>query len=63
MISTNHLYKTTLPKIPNVYTGKNTKELNKRQSYYKLHKKPELLKNRLPTPKNTNDLISQARSS
>ena len=62
MISTNHLYKTTLPKIPNVYTGKNTKELNKRQNYNNLHKKPELLKNKLPTPKNTEDEFSRIRS-
>lgn len=58
MISTSKLYSTITPKLPNVYTGKKTQELNKRQNYNKLHKKPEGIKDRLPTANNTEeDLI------
>ncbi len=60
MLSLSNLYKLKLPSsTDSLYTGKVTKELNKRQNYSNLHKKPEELKNKLPTPKNTQDQIAK----
>jgi len=59
MISTTHLFKRTSPALPNIYTGKKTQELNKRQNYNRLHKKPQAIEDRLPTAKNTQDVISR----
>jgi len=59
MVSTNQLYTTRMPRMPNVYTGKNTQEMNKRQNYNRLHKKPTEIQKRLPAVKNTKDQIAQ----
>lgn len=59
MLSISKLYKVKLPKFQNPYTGKNTQELNKRQNYYNLHKKPQETEQKLPTPKNTADELSR----
>jgi len=59
MLSVSKFYKVKLPKIKAPFTGKNTQELNKRQNYHKLHKKPQEIQQKLPTPKNTADELSR----
>ena len=53
----NHL--SFKPKLPNMFTGKVTKELNKRQSYNKLYKKPYHLQKHLPSANNTQTVLNK----
>jgi len=59
MLSISSIYKVKTPKLVIPFTGKLTKELNKRQNYNKLYKKPYQIQQKLPTTKNTSDEISR----
>ena len=59
MLSVSNFYKAKHPKLVLPFTGKLTKELNKRQNYNKLHRKPKQVERKLPTIKNTSDQISR----
>jgi len=59
MLSVSKMYKVKTPKLAIPFTGKLTKELNKRQNYNKLHKEPQSIQQKLPTTKNTSDEISR----
>jgi len=56
-ISVSNFYKVKLPKIVSPFTGKLTKELNKRQKYNNFYKKPKLVQKTLPTIKNVSDQL------
>lgn len=59
MISMRKSFKVKIPRLKIPFTGKLTQELNKRQTYNRLYKKPQELQRRLPSAKNTEAQLSK----